>query len=209
MRLAKLIFLFILIVELVGCVANSGTGQSPTPAPSSSSHQSKKSAVASASATSTNAYIPASEESPAENVPLPDLPNAAKRNSKDGATAFAKYYFEVINYTVESNDTRPLKRLTSRECQICGETLIDPADRSARNGTWRVGGLHHANVMDSYMSAKDKAVVTLHFTADGGYMYNASREKPEKFDAAQSTVVSMGLEYDKGWKVYTALFGSD
>ena len=209
MRLTRLILLTILVFGLAGCLANTGDGPSPTPQLPSESAQPKTSDIASAPATSSKAYSPATEDSPAKNVPVPDLPSAAEQGTKDGAAAFAKHYFKVINYTVESNDTKPLKKLTSRECQVCGETLIDPADRSARNGTWRVGGLHHADIMDSYMSDKDKAVVTLTFSAEAGYMYNESRDKPEKFDATKSTVVSMGLEYDKGWKVYTALFGAD
>ncbi|MGQ3384436.1 DUF6318 family protein [Glutamicibacter sp. TV12E] len=209
MRFTKLIFLATLIIGLSSCVASSGKDELGAPESTSSSQSTSATAETRSSPTTDAVYVPANSESPAQNVPLPDLPSMAKHRNKDGATEFAKYYFELINFTVESNDSTPLKNVTTRECQVCGNTLIDPADRAKRNGTWRVGGLHHATILDSYMSANDKAVVTVSFTSDSGYLYNKSRKTPEEFTATKSTVMSLGLEYDKKWRVYTALVGSD
>lgn len=139
---------------------------------------------------------------------MPKIPDVATKANEESAASFVSYYFDAINYAVESNDSTPLKKATGRECQVCGETLIDPADRAKKNRTWRVGGAHHAKIIDSYISSKNRAVVTVSFTSDSGYLCNKARENPEPFIAVETTIASIGLEYNKDWKVYTALFGS-
>ena len=62
--------------------------------------------------TPTPTYKPASAEGPAENVPLPVMPEEAKVESKEGLEAFARYWYDLVNYGYETGDVEPVKQVT-------------------------------------------------------------------------------------------------
>lgn len=112
MRTPKLVVMVSIIFVLAGC--SSGASSSPTEggatteqtaSPTRSSEQS----AAPDTSSDPRRYEPSSAEGPAKNVPIPKMPAAAKEKSTDGASAFAEYYFELINYSIETNDSEPLK----------------------------------------------------------------------------------------------------
>lgn len=64
----------------------------------------------------------------------PTLPPEAEANTKAGAEAFAKFYWEVVNYAQSSGDTAALAKIQDRECDFCrgGTEWID--DVHSRGG---------------------------------------------------------------------------
>ena len=58
------------------------------------------------------AYKPASVDGPAENVPLPVMPEEAKVQSKEGLEAFTRYWYELANYSYETGDTESVRAVT-------------------------------------------------------------------------------------------------
>ena len=64
-------------------------------------------------------YRPASAAGPAENVPLPLMPEEAKVQSKQGLIAFARYWYEVASYAYETGDVEPLKEISGPDCTAC------------------------------------------------------------------------------------------
>ncbi|WP_354178499.1 DUF6318 family protein [Arthrobacter sp. UYP6] len=64
------------------------------------------------------AYKPATAEGPAENVPLPVMPELAKEKSKEGLEAFAEYWYSLINYGYETGDPEPLREITGSDCSL-------------------------------------------------------------------------------------------
>jgi hypothetical protein len=68
------------------------------------------------------------------------MPDAAKEESQEGIAAFTKYYFELVDYTVLTYDTRPIKAVTEQTCFLCAKQLIDPADSNVGQPGWQVGG---------------------------------------------------------------------
>lgn len=95
--------------------------------------------VATASSSPSAAYVPASAEGPAQNVPLPVMPEEAKQNSKEGLEAFARHWFDLLNYGYETGDTEPLRSLTGPECAPCNEWY--PAiDNGFKDDDWMAGG---------------------------------------------------------------------
>lgn len=80
-------------------------------------------AVASPSPSPTGRYVPASAEGPAQNVPLPVMPEEAKEFSKEGLEAFAEYFYEAANYAYESGDVEPIRRVSGPDCLVCNHVL--------------------------------------------------------------------------------------
>ncbi|MFP5313120.1 MAG: DUF6318 family protein, partial [Actinomycetes bacterium] len=66
------------------------------------------SASATPTPTPSAVYKPADATGPAQNVPVPVLPEVAKTETKEGLEAFAKYWYELLSYGYESGDTKPL-----------------------------------------------------------------------------------------------------
>ena len=56
--------------------------------------------------------VPATPTSPAKNVPVPELPEAAKEKTPEGAVAFTEFYVELMNYTSTTNDVKPILDVT-------------------------------------------------------------------------------------------------
>ena len=121
---------------LVGCSGasgDSGDAAGGTPSPSRSS------ASPSPTATPTAAYKPASAEGPAENVPLPVMPEEAKVQSKEGLEAFARYWYELVNYGFETGDTEPIRAISGPDCPVCN-TFYETVELGFANNGWIAGG---------------------------------------------------------------------
>ena len=112
------------VLVLGGCSgANDDPGAEAAESSSSSSSSAGGDASESASPTptptQTAAYKPASAAGPAENVPLPVMPELAKQESKEGLEAFAEYWYSLVNYGYETGNPEPLKEVTGTECSVC------------------------------------------------------------------------------------------
>lgn len=203
---------FVTVALVATCAfALSACASSPSPTKptmSAKSHSTESASSPEISSSSNNAeeYKPATSKEPAKNVALPKMPAAAKSPTADGARAFSEYYFDIINYAVETNDSQPLKNVSTHSCQVCGESLIDPADAAKRAGSWQVGGKHSYEVLDSYMSAKNKAAVTMSFETDKSVLYSSDKRKPLEVPESKAEIIALGIEFNDGWKVYRILF---
>lgn len=109
--------------------SSSGSADAPASAPASTS----------ASAPTPTVYVPASEKAPAQNVPVPMMPEAAKQQTKEGWEAFAKYYIDELNYMVETNDPSRVEALASGACDFC-RVEIHFANFAAEQNHWAIGG---------------------------------------------------------------------
>ncbi|MGW9402626.1 DUF6318 family protein [Arthrobacter sp. NPDC055585] len=114
-RLAAVAFAGSLVV-LTGCSGSDDPGADAAQSPSASVSET----VAPAPTPSPSAtYKPASAEGPAQNVPLPVMPEEARVESKEGLIAFARYWYEVANYGYETGDVEPLKSVSGPDCTAC------------------------------------------------------------------------------------------
>ena len=110
-------------VALMG-TACTGSQTPPSSAPSSAlsasvSASASPSGSPSATGTPTTSYKPADAKGRAQNVPVPVLPEAAKTKTKAGLEAFAKYWFQQLNFAYETGQTTGMSQLTSRGCELC------------------------------------------------------------------------------------------
>ncbi|WP_416377105.1 DUF6318 family protein [Arthrobacter sp. CDRTa11] len=107
--------------------------------PSATSTPASESATPTATPTPTASYKPASASGPAENVPVPVLPEVAKTETKEGAEAFAKYWFSVLSYAYETGEVADFEKLEPPSCVACQKVKGVIQDWHS-DGRWLVGG---------------------------------------------------------------------
>ncbi|WP_312180502.1 DUF6318 family protein, partial [Arthrobacter sp.] len=113
------------VLVLAGCSGADDPGADAAESPSASSSPSQSEPP---SPSPSAVYKPASAEGPAENVPLPVMPEEAKVESKDGLIAFARYWYDLANYGYETGDVEPLKAVSGPDCTDCTRYLDVVAD---------------------------------------------------------------------------------
>lgn len=84
-------------------------------------------------------YKPADASGPAQNVPVPVLPEVAKTETKEGLEAFTRYWFELLNYAYQTGDVAGLRAVTSPDCEYCSR-LVTSLSTNYQGGRWLAGG---------------------------------------------------------------------
>ncbi|MCQ1996392.1 DUF6318 family protein [Arthrobacter sp. zg-Y1171] len=116
-----------------GASGDSGAGKQPSSPAATASETPTPTPTPSAE------YKPASAEGPAENVPLPVMPEEAKVESKEGLEAFARYWYELVNYGFETGDVEPIRAISGPDCAVC-DTFYLMVGKGYENDDWIVGG---------------------------------------------------------------------
>lgn len=202
MKIAKFsVLVFCALLILSACNGHSTDGSSTNAASPKTSEESLES-TPTKEPSSSSSYEPGSPEGPALNVPFPAIPDKARKFTEEGAKSFTLYYFDLLNYAIDSADTKEIKNLSEASCSICHKSIIDEGENLRRAQRWQVGGKHHAVVTDSYISGKNVAIVTVQFTSDIGKVYSAPNVVHEKIPKQDATRLAFDLTYNKGWTVH-------
>ncbi|WP_354212439.1 DUF6318 family protein [Arthrobacter sp. UYCu511] len=90
-------------------------------------------------ATTAAAYKPATETGPAENVPVPVLPEKAKEFSKEGLIAFTEYWYQTLGYAFETGDPDPMMAISGEDCPSCEAMKVAVVPWHSE-GRWIMGG---------------------------------------------------------------------
>ena len=96
-------------------------------------------------------YKPADASGPAQNVPVPVLPEVAKTETKEGALAYSKYWFSVLSYAYETGDAATFESVSPDPCDACAKVSKVIKDWHA-DGRWLVGGKLTVPVTDTTFS---------------------------------------------------------
>ncbi|MBX7445753.1 MULTISPECIES: DUF6318 family protein [unclassified Arthrobacter] len=130
-------------VLVAGALVLAGCAGGAPADPGATSQAATEAATPSASATPTPtpsaAYKPADASGPAQNVPVPVLPEVAKTETKEGAEAFTKYWYETLSYAYETGNSRKLENVSGPGCVFC-KGLKDGIDEAWSEGRWISGG---------------------------------------------------------------------
>ncbi len=182
-------------LTLSGCNAGDpgGTGtQSPSATPTST-------ATPTPTPTATPAYVPASASGRAQNVPVPVLPEVAKTETKEGAIAFARYWFQVLSYSYETGELSLFRNLTPQTCGPCQKSA-EVIGNWHSEGRWLVGGQISTPVIDSTftkdaagkykVSAQVHQVPLSYVRADG----TVARTDPQDADQGNLLIISFGSD---------------
>src|SRR6478735_4192016 len=131
-----------LVVGLALALSGCNSGGSPGPG-GTSSQMADETPTATAAATPTSTpsavYKPADATGPAQNVPVPVLPEVAKTETKEGLEAFTRYWFELLNYAYQTGDVAGLQAVTSPNCEYCAK-LATSLSTNYQGDRWLAGG---------------------------------------------------------------------
>ncbi|HSU47181.1 MAG TPA: DUF6318 family protein, partial [Arthrobacter sp.] len=129
-----------LVVGLAVVLSGCNSGGSPGPGGTSSPVAAETpTATATPAPTPSAVYKPADASGPAQNVPVPVLPEVAKTETKEGAEAFTKYWFSVLSYAYETGDTADLSKHSKAACSFC-QGLVEDIEAAWAEGKWISGG---------------------------------------------------------------------
>lgn len=137
---ALLIFALASLLIITGCTGDSSLpNPSDGPPPSSSSPTVVATTESAPETTAAPIYKPATDQGPAENVPMPLLPQKAKELSKEGLIAFTDYWYQTLGYAFETGDPGPMMKVTGPNCATC-ERIRTAVGPWHAEGRWIVGG---------------------------------------------------------------------
>src|SRR6476661_1656007 len=126
-------------ISLMSVTACSGGGTQPPGSPPPVSQSPSEPVTPGATPTPTASYKPADATGRAQNVPVPELPEAAKAETKEGLEAFARYWFVLLNYGYETGDLSGINSISSPSCALCGK-VFPGIQKWNVEGRWIVGG---------------------------------------------------------------------
>jgi Family of unknown function (DUF6318) len=131
-----------LVVGLAVVLSGCNSGGSPGPG-GTSSPVAAETPTATASATPaptpSAVYKPADASGPAQNVPVPVLPEVAKAETKEGAEAFVRFWYETLSYAYETGQSQNLEKISGPGCIFC-TGLRDGISEAWSEGRWISGG---------------------------------------------------------------------
>lgn len=151
------------------------------------------------------AYKPADASGPAQNVPVPVLPEVAKTETKEGLEAFAKYWFELLSYGYETGDTKPLSNVTSPACTMC-ERAKEVQEGWHQDGRWLAGGKVATPVISTTFAkaADGNYQVAVQVSQEALSYYNADKSldsaEPKPADSGN---LMLAVFRDGAWFVQT------
>lgn len=131
-----------LFVGLALVLSGCNSGGSPGPGGTSSQMADETptaSATATPTPTPTAVYKPADASGPALNVPVPVLPEVAKTETKEGAEAFVRFWYENLSFGYETGNTDALDKISGPACVFCAG-LRDGIAEAWSEGRWISGG---------------------------------------------------------------------
>lgn len=151
------------------------------------------------SSPSAGEYQPATETSPARNVPVPKYPKAARANTEEGQKAFIEYWFKTYNYAFETGDTKPMTAVSDRECEFCQQAAGKATEIVLTNKTWRTSGGAQPNLMTAkHRGVAEETQVWDVSVLDARIEFWDSKGKSDKYKTSAETK-SLGrfwLEYE-------------
>lgn len=150
-------------------------------------------------------YKPATDQGPAENVPVPVLPAKAKEFSKEGLIAFTEYWYSTLGYAFETGDPELMMAVSDPGCRTC-KAMEKTVVAGHSEGKWIVGG---KMIIDPPNS-------TFEQVADGSYQaLTMARQDHVKYLKADGTLskdlgvtiaemdILVGIYRDNSWVAMT------
>lgn len=134
-RLTPLVVVAAAAVALSGC----NSGSDPNSTGTSPSVSVTESVTPSATPTPTAAYKPADATGPAQNVPVPVLPEVAKTETKEGLEAFVTHWFAQLSFAYQTGDISGVEAITSPGCEFCSN-ITSSLKTNYQGGRWLAGG---------------------------------------------------------------------
>lgn len=192
----------VVALALSACSPSNGSEDPSSPSTGSSSAVANGSSAAPTSKSASPTPVPASSKGPAKNWPVPKMPEAAKEHSLKGAGAFSEYYFELIGYTTQTNNSKQLAQVSTSSCKVCNENIIEPSKQNQQAGGWNAGGEYNPTISSAQEDGPNSVWVTFQFTQEARTVFNSDGQVSEKYAATENPRAgSFTLLWDNGWKL--------
>lgn len=184
---------------LAGCAGGAPADPGTTsPAPTGSA---SPSVAVTPTPTPSAAYKPADASGPAQNVPVPVLPEVAKTETKEGAEAFTKHWFAVLSYAYETGDTASLSALSGADCVFC-KGLVDNIQTAWSEGKWISGGRIETPAVTADAPTSGPARITLQVLQQELIIHNPDGSQYQEPTAAtNSGSQAMATFGGGGWTI--------
>lgn len=131
------------LLALTGCTGTDAeadpTRIPPASIPATTVAPTTEASTPTAPPTAEPTYQPATENGPAQNVPVPVLPEKAKEFSREGLIAFAEYWYSTLGYAFETGDPEPMMAISGPDCRNCG-AMKEIVIAGHTDGRWIMGG---------------------------------------------------------------------
>lgn len=185
-------------VMLMSVTACTGGGAAPS-APPSATQSPTPSPTPSATPSPAASYKPADASGRAQNVPMPVLPEAAKAETKEGAIAFAKHWYVLLNYAYQTGDLKPLDEVTATSCRLCSKVRPGILEWNSE-GRWIAGGLVLAKgaFTEFVKTSEGSYQVTTQLEQSAGTLYRADSSVEKSVPASQVLADIMLLRFKDG-----------
>ena len=185
------------LAALLALTACQGSA-APSPSPSATSSSASPTPDASKP-------TPASSNGPARNIPVPELPEAATKETKEGLRAFANYWLSLMNYGFITGDYGPVNKLTSSACGTCANVQKGVSE-AYKAGGWFVGGeLAIKSYSDSFRAdVNDTYGPLMRISQNSRAKYDKTGKLLEKHaaDAGEKNVYVLYSRFQNGaWRV--------
>ena len=189
----------LLIAAVLSATACTGGQASPGATVSSGSPSASVSATPTPTPSPTANYKPADASGRAQNVPVPVLPEAAKAETKEGAIAFAKHWYTLLNYAYETGDFRPMDAVTDAACRLCQKVRPGIQEWNL-SGRWIAGGLVTPNgaFTEFVRTGEGNYQVTTQLEQSPGFLYRADASVEKSVPAAQVLADIMTIRFTEG-----------
>ena len=186
-------------ISLMSVTACTGGGTAPPGSPPADSQSPSASLTPSATATPTAIYKPADASGRAQNVPVPVLPEAAKAETKEGAIAFAKHWYTLLNYAYQTGEFRLMDEVTDPSCRLCAKVRPGIVEWNSE-GRWIAGGLVQAKgaYTNFVKTPQGSYQVTTQLEQPAGTLYRADSSVEKSVPASQVLADIMILRFSDG-----------
>lgn len=195
----------LLAAAVLMATACTGGQSPPVAAPSSGPPPTSAAPTPSATptATPTASYKPADAKGRAQNVPVPVLPEAAKAETKEGLEAFARYWYQLLNYAYETGDLSRVTSISSATCALCGK-VFPGIEKWNAEGRWIVGATLTVHAVQSKFvkTADGSFQVAVQTQQNPGSLKNADGSDAQTVEESEMLGDLMVAKYEKGrWTV--------
>lgn len=130
------------------------------------------------------------------------MPDAAKEKSEAGIIAFTEHWFDVLEYMYITNDTKPLKAITSPYCSLCATTMIDPADALTHNKAWSSGGSLDVKITLAAVTGSKAGLANFRMEREDLLIYQKDGTYNGKLPGTETPDIgALVLTYSGGWQV--------
>jgi hypothetical protein len=143
---------------------------------------------------------PTASLSPSATPSPPVMPAAARAKTRAGAIAFARGFFDAVNYAGRTGDTKPLRRLYIPFCTRC-EALADGIDKTYKAGGYYDGGDWVPTRFKFYAIKDDVAILDALVTYEAQSWVPAAGKPARHFRASKNNLKAFNLRWSEAvWR---------